>query len=150
MSEDSQSGVAAVLAALAELSKSYDPIADAEELGKQAFADGLTLQECVDENEIDLDTDAGMACVVAFRASRKAALAGVRALAVKDVELTEFERLHPDGDPLADADADGRGAFMEGRSIVEVIDDYGINPSTPEGVAFIAGYNDEANKRVKK
>jgi hypothetical protein len=73
----------------------FDPIADAEYEGRQAFLDGEDLREAVEEREIDLDTDSGMAFVQAFRdAKREASRSGrelmeqARAGAVREPALS--------------------------------------------------------------
>lgn len=49
------------------LAKGYDSIAIAEEEGYQAYKDGYSLKEAIEEYSIDTDTDTGMAFVQAFK-----------------------------------------------------------------------------------
>lgn len=45
----------------------YDPIAEAEYEGRQAFIDGFTLREAIDEFSVEIDTDSGEAFIAAFK-----------------------------------------------------------------------------------
>ena len=45
----------------------YDPIAEAELEGRQAFFDGYTLSEAIDEFDVEMDTDPGEAFIAAFK-----------------------------------------------------------------------------------
>lgn len=45
----------------------YDPITEAEYEGRQAFIDGYTLSEAIDEFDVEIDTDSGGAFIAAFK-----------------------------------------------------------------------------------
>lgn len=56
---------------LDEPTKGYDPIATAEEEGSQAYKDGYDLKEAIEEYNVDIDTDDGMAFVQAFKETKE-------------------------------------------------------------------------------
>ncbi len=113
----------------------YDPIADAEYEGRQAFLDGEDLREAVEEREIDLDTDSGMAFVQSFRSAKREASRTGRA-------LMEQARRAGGYDPISEREAEGREAFLNGESLQEAFEYRELDPDNDADMAFVLGYKD--------
>lgn len=113
--------------------------ADVRNIAKQIKADGFTLRQV--KLAIQLDTPEGEADFKSLIANDLLAAQYVGAAIGSQLQLF----LEPDRTPAVDsAYADGQKASMEGKSAKPPYD-----PSTPQAMRWLEGFNDDTARRVK-